>query len=99
MEKSKPSLETRQKKAGRGEITIYGPGKPNSSHALASSSPDSTSSLQRHWAECSIPCLGKEEEVMDFFPSEQSSRGSNCSLHISILSESRLNGEVKRNES
>lgn len=46
-----------------------------------------------------FPCIGKEEKVIDFFASKQSSRESNCSLHISILSESRLNGKIKGNES
>lgn len=46
-----------------------------------------------------FPCIAKEEKVIDFFASKQSSRESNCSLHISILSESRCNGKIKGNES
>lgn len=45
-----------------------------------------------------FPCLGKEEKVIDFFASEQSHRESSCSLHINILSESRLNEKIKGNE-
>jgi hypothetical protein len=37
-----------------------------------------------------FPCIGNEERVIDFFAPQQSSRESDCSLHISILSEARL---------
>lgn len=91
-ENSKPFLETRPKKLRRGEITVYGLGKPKGSNALAYL-PQMALHLYKDFGQgCPIPCPGKEEKVIDFFASKQSSRERNCSLHISILSESRLNG-------
>lgn len=91
-ENSKPLLETRLKKPRRREITVYGLGKPNGSNALAYL-PQMALHLYKDITQAyPIPCLGKEEKVIDFFASKQSSRERNCSLHISILPESRLNG-------
>lgn len=86
---SKPSPEIRQKKGDHRELLVYSPGIiatmcwPHLPHMALH--------LYRNIEQGVLfPCTGKEKGVIDFFAAKQSFRERNCSLCISILSESRL---------